>query len=296
MKILVTGANGCVGRAMRSTCAKEADWIFAERKDCDLTNRDQTISFLKGSGADYVVHLASYVPGFYNVSRVDAIATNIRINENVLEATCLAGINRGMFCLSVTMFPDVPSKFPMDESMILEGGLSGALTGYSYAKRMLALQCQNYNAQYDRKYFGIIPCNIYGPNDNLSAGRLVPNLILKFKDAMDRDLDVVLNGSGKPLRQFIYSLDLAKVIVSLAMNYSDTKPIICCGDEEVSIHDLANQIGSMMGFKKKIIFDQGRDGVPIRTVSNSYLKSVIPGVVFTPLEEGLETTMRHMES
>lgn len=293
MKILVTGANGCVGKAVRSICVSE-DWSFAERKDCDLTDRDQTVKFFERSGADYVVHLASYVPGFYNVNKVDAIATNVRINENVLEASRKAGIGKGMFCLSVTMFQDSPLKFPMDESMILEGGLSGALSGYSYAKRLLAIQCQNYNDQYGTKYFGIVPSNIYGPNDNLVAGRLVPNLILKFKDAMERDSDVMLNGSGKPLRQFIYSLDLAKIIANLAMNYFDTKPVICCGDEEVSICDLALQISHVLDFKKKITFDQGRDGAIRRTVSNAYLKSLMPRVSFTPLMEGLEATIRHM--
>jgi GDP-L-fucose synthase len=268
--------------------------LFAERADCDLTDRDQTVKFFGRSGADYVVHLASYVPGFYNVNKVDAVATNVRINENVLEASHKAGIVKGMFCLSVTMFTDTPSKFPMDESMLLEGGLSGALAGYSYAKRILALQCQNYNEQYGTKYFGIVPSNIYGPNDNFGAGRLVPNLILKFRDAMERDSDVTLNGSGKPLRQFIYSLDLAKIITGLAMNYSDTKPVICCGDEEVSIVDLAIQIGRILDFKKKIVFDQGRDGALCRTVSNAYLKSVMPEVRFTPLREGLEATIRHM--
>lgn len=292
MRILVTGANGCVGKAVRS--CSDADWIFAGRSDCDLTDRDQTIRFFGRSAADYVVHLASYVPGFYNVSKVDAITTNVRINENVLEASRLAGIKRGMFCLSVTMFPDTPSKFPMDETMILEGSLSGALAGYSYAKRLLALQCQNYNEQYGTRYFGIIPSNIYGPNDNLSAGRLVPNLILKFKEAMDRGSDVTLNGSGKPLRQFIYSIDLARIIAGLASSYSDTKPVICCGDEEASISDLASQIGRVMNFKNKIIFDQGRDGSMRRTVSNDYLKSIIPGIRFTPLADGLEATIRHM--
>jgi len=291
MKILVTGSNGCVGSALRSLCTDEENWIFIERKDCDLTNREQTIHVFKHAKADYVIHLASYVPGFYNINKVDSFSANVRINENVLEASHLADIDRGMFCLSVNMFPEIPSKFPMDESMMLEGELSGVFAGYAYSKRMLALQCKSYNDQYSRSYFGIIPCNIYGPNDNLSSGRLIPNLIGKFKEAMRLDTDVIINGSGKPLRQFIYSVDLSRIIKHLTF-YSDTKPIICCSDTEVSIHDLANQIGETAGFKKKILFDLTKpDGNLRKTVSNSYLKAVMPNVSFTSLKDGLKNTM-----
>lgn len=293
MRTLVTGGNGCVGSAMKSVCAGD-DWVFIQRDDCDLSNRERTIDFFKHAKADYVIHLASYVPGFYNINKVNSLATNVRINENVLEASHLAGIEKGMFCLSVNMFPEIPSKFPMDESMMFEGSLSGGFAGYAYSKRMLALQCQNYNEQYDKKYFGVVPCNIYGPNDNLASGRLIPNLILKFKDAMSNSADVVLNGSGKPLRQFIYSIDLAKIIKYLALNYSSTKPIICCGGDEVSIHDLARQISEIMAFKNQIKFDQRQDGTMRKTVSNAYLKSIIPDVAFTSLKDGLETTIRSM--
>ena len=193
------------------------------------------------------------------------------------------------------MFPETPSKFPMDESMIFEGTLSGAFAGYAYSKRMLALQCQNYNDQYNRKYFGLIPCNIYGPNDNLSSGRLIPNLICKFKEAMDNKSDVVINGTGKPLRQFIYSIDLAKIIKYLVLNYSDTKPIICCGDEEVTISGLVNQIGEILSFEHQIKFDISKqDGNLKKTVDNSYLKNVMSNVTFTSLKSGLKDTISHM--
>ena len=291
MKLLVTGSKGCVGSALRSLCVNESDWIFIERKDCDLTNREQTIELFKKLGADYLVHLASYVPGFYNINKVNSFSINVRINENVLEAAHLANMERGLFCLSVNMFPEFPPKFPMDESMMLEGSLSGAFAGYAYSKRMLALQAQNYNEQYGRKYLCIIPSNIYGPNDNVSSGRLIPNLVNKFKDAISNNSDVVINGSGKPLRQFIYSVDLAQIVKRLTL-HTDTRPIICCNDTEVSIYDLAEQIGEVMGFKNKILFDTSKsDGNLRKTVSNRYLKEIFPDVAFTSLKDGLKNTI-----
>lgn len=295
MKILVTGSGGCVGNALKSICKDENNWIFIERQDCDLLNRYQTINFIKDTKPDYIVHLASYVPGFYNINKVASFSDNVRINENVLEASNLLDIQKGLFCYSINMFCETPSKFPMDESMIFDGILTGAFAGYAFSKRMLALQCQNYNEQYNRKYFGIVPCNIYGPNDNLKSGRLIPNLINKFQEAIKNNSDVIINGTGQPLRQFIYSLDLAMIIKHLVLNYSDTKPIICCSDEEVTIVKLARKISEIMNFKNKIIFDTSKpDGNLKKTVDNSYLKSIIPNVSFTNLKSGLIHTINNI--
>lgn len=292
MKVLVTGGNGCVGSALKSLCT---DWIFLTRQDCDLTNRNQTIETFKQIRPDYLVHLASYVPGFYQINRVVSFSDNVRINENVLEAANLAGIERGMFCLSVNMFPENSSKFPMDESMIFDGTLSGPFSGYGYSKRMLALQCQNYNEQYGRKYFGLIPCNIYGPNDKLNSGRLIPNLIMKFKEAIANDSDVTIYGTGKPLRQFIYSTDLARIIRYLSIHYHDTKPIICSADLEITIRELSKIIGQVLGFKHEIKFDTSKpDGNMRKTVDNGYLKQIMPDITFTPLELGLRETISQM--
>lgn len=289
MKILVTGSNGCVGSALKSLCNNDPNWIFIERRDCDLINREQTINFFKDIKADYIVHLASYVPGFYDIRPTASFSDNVRINENVLEASNLSKIQKGLFCLSVNMFAEKSIKFPINEGSIFEGHLTGNFAGYAYSKRMLAMQCANYNSQYNKKYFGIIPSNIYGPNDNLQSGRLMPNLITKFEESKKNNLDVVINGSGKPLRQFIYSNDIAKIIKYLIHNYDDTKPIICCGDEEISIENLANTIGSIMEFKNKIKFDISKpDGVLKKTVSNLYLKTIMPNFEFTSLNIGLQ--------
>jgi GDP-L-fucose synthase len=277
-------------------CSGENNWIFINRKDCDLTERSQTIGFINEMRPDYIVHLASYVPGFYNIDRVSSFSTNVRINENVLEAANISNIQNVMCCLSVNMFPEVPSKFPMDESMIFEGNLTGAFAGYAFSKRMLELQCQNYNTQYGRKYFGIIPSNIYGPNDNMSSGRLIPNLINKFKDAEKNNSDVIMSGAGKPLRQFIYSKDLASIIKELVYVYFDTKPVICCGDEEISIADLSTTIGEIVNFKHQIKFDTSKpDGNLKKTVSNQYLKTIMPNISFTSLKDGLQETINSME-
>jgi GDP-L-fucose synthase len=297
MKVLITGSGGCVGSALKAICSNEHDWVFIERKDCNLTERSQTIGLFNEIRPDYVIHLASYVPGFYSIDKIASFSNNIRINENVLEASHLVNVNRVMSCLSTNMFPEVPSKFPMDENMIFEGQLTGPFAGYAYSKRMLELQNQNYNTQYNRKYFGIVPCNIYGPNDNIASGRLIPNLIGKFNDAKKNNTDVIINGAGKPLRQFIYSIDLANIIKHLVSSYSDTKPIICCGNEEVSILELANKISKAFNFTQQIQFDISKpDGNLKKTVSNAYLKTIMPNISFTSLNDGLQKTIDYVET
>lgn len=301
MKVLVTGSNGCVGSALKTLCENDSDYsfndcIFINRKDCDLLDRERTIKFFSDIKPDYIIHLASYVPGFYNIDRVRSFSDNVRINENVLEASHIANIDRGLFCLSVNMFADEEINFPLFESKSSFGTLAGPFSGYGYSKRMLELQYKNYNLQYNRKYFGIIPSNIYGPNDNMKSGRLIPNLILKFKEAVKNNTDVIINGSGKPLRQFIYSYDLAKIIKYLTYNYSNINSIICCGDEEISIKELANKISESFNFKNKIIFDTNKpDGVFRKTIGNNYLKEIMPDISFTKLEKGLKETIRLMD-
>lgn len=296
MRILVTGSNGCVGNALQSLKKESSCWIFSSRSDCNLVDRDEALHYFCKIKPDFVIHLAGVVPGFYNINRVASFSDNVRINENVLEACNFLEIERSLFCLSINMFPEMLSGFPIVESMIFDGALSGAFSGYAYAKRMLALQIQNYNEQYGRKYFGIIPCNIYGPNDNFNSGRLIPNILLKFKEAMKNNSDVTINGTGEPLRQFIYSLDLAKIIEFLTYNYFDTKPIICSGDEEISIWNLVYMTKRIMEFKNNITFDISKpDGSFRKTVSNSYLKSIMKGVSFTKLEDGLRETILSLE-
>lgn len=297
MKILVTGSDGCVGKSLKDICDKseEHSWIFINRDCCDLLNRENTINLFKYIKADSIIHLASYVPGFYNIDKVSSFNINMRINENVLEASNISGIQNGAFCLSVNMFGDNPSKFPMDESMTQEGSVSGPFQGYALSKRILEIQCKNYNEQYNRNYYGVIPCNIYGIHDNFKSGRLIPNLILNFKKSMDANSNVNINGTGKPMRQFIYSYDLSKILKYLIINYFDKKSIICSSDEEISINDLAIKIGNIMNFKKNIIFDTSKpDGNLKKTVSNEYLKSIIKNISFTSLDEGLKFTINNM--
>lgn len=294
MKILVTGGSGCVGFALCEIINPEHTWIFMSSKDCNLCNREETLHFFDIIKPDYIVHLAAHVTGMYKnmKDRTTGFTNNVRINENVLEAANKCGVQRGIFCLSVGMFPDNPSHYPIDETMIFDGKPHSSIEGYAYSKRMLAMQCNNYNLQYNREYICVIPSNLYGSNDrfNLETAHIIPGLIHKFYLAKKNNTDITIWGSGAPLKQFLYSYDLANIIIYLLFNYKDTKPIICAGDE-ISVRTLVDKIAIIMDYKGKIIYDTTKnDGCLKRTADTTYLKKIYP-VTFTPLDIGLKLTI-----
>lgn len=298
-KILVTGGSGMVGKSIKDIISKHNDyeWIFLSSKDCNLINNDSVNNLFSKIKPKYVIHLAANIGRLFKNIRDNTkiFRDNILMNENILEACNKYNVEKGIFCLSSCVYPHKPSKYPMDESMIHDGSPHSANESYGYAKRMMELQCRNYNTQFGRKYICIIPVNLYGPYDNfnLSDSHVIPGMIHRFYNAKKKNTKFELYGSGTPLRQFIYSPDFAKIILRILFEYIDIKPINCCNDE-ISIKDLAYLIGDLSDYDNQKIFQNNTksDGWPIRTISNNYFKQILPNFEFTPLKDGLLKTIK----
>ena len=296
-KILITGGQGCIGYSLQNIIDNdENNYIFLSSKQCDLRNRDKVLELFDLIRPDYIIHLAARVVGMYHNMRniVIPFSDNIKINENVLEACNTYNVQRGIFCLSSGIFTDSPSKYPMDENMIYEGEPSYSISSYGYSKRMLAFQCNNYNKQYNREYICIIPSNLYGPNDrfDLDTAHLIPALLHKFYNAIKNNTDIIIYGSGKPVKQFLFSYDLARIIIYLLFNYTSTTPVICCNDE-TSISDAVNIISDITKFNNNIKYDTTKnDGCYRRTMTNKYFDSLCPNFKYTSLKDGLEITYK----
>lgn len=162
--------------------------------------------------------------------------------------------------------------------------------GYAYAKRMIDVMNKCYNEEYGCNFTSIIPTNIYGPHDNFSIedGHVIPGLIHKCYNAKKNGTDLTIWGTGKPLRQFIYSHDLARLTVWTMRSYHSPEPIILSvGErEEVSIGQVAHYIADAMDFKGKIIFDTTKsDGQFKKTACNDKLMSLHPEFQFTPINQ-----------
>ena len=159
---------------------------------------------------------------------------------------------------------------------------------------MADIQIRAYREQYGVNYSSVIPTNIYGPNDNFSLdyGHVIPMLIHKLYLSQKNNTDFTVWGSGKPLREFIYSKDVAKLSEWAVYNYDETEPIIFSSSNEISIMDLVDLLVKEFNFKGKVIFDSTKpDGQYRKPSDNSKLKSYLPNFKFTPIEEGLKETI-----
>tara|TARA_A100001015_G_scaffold321138_1_gene450352 strand:- start:268 stop:1173 length:906 start_codon:yes stop_codon:yes gene_type:complete len=287
-KVLITGGYGMVGSAMESQ-------IKLSRETCDLTNPKQTNKLFQLVKPDGVIHCAGKVGGIGGNSNYkgEYFYDNLMINTNVIEASRKAGVKNLIAFLSTCVFPD-KVKYPLTVNQIQLGEPHESNYPYAYAKRMADVQIRAYREQYGINYTSIIPSNIYGPNDNFSLehGHVMPMLIHKLYLAKQNKTDFVVWGSGKPLREFIYSKDIAKIAEWALFNYKGTDPLIISGDEEISIKDLVGLLVDEFKFKGKVVFDKTKpDGQLRKPSDNSKIKELLPDFEYTPFEQGIKETV-----
>jgi len=198
--------------------------------------------------------------------------------------------------MSTCVFPD-KTTYPVDETMIHNGPPHFTNESYAYAKRMIDVLSRAYNEEYGCTFTSVIPTNIFGPHDNfhLEDSHVIPGLMHKTYLAQKKGEDLTVWGSGKPLRQFIYSIDLAELLVWSLDHYEGLTPLILSvGEEdEVSIGDAARAVAEAMDFKGKLIFDTTKtDGQFKKTASNKKLLSLNPNVRFTPFKEAINASCK----
>lgn len=293
-KILVTGSDGLVGHALREL--EPSDCYFATRADADLTNYDETLRLFTEVKPTHVVHLAAAVGGIGGnlIHSGEYFRSNILMNLNVLELSRIFEVEKVVSFMSTCVFPN-ESKYPLTVDQIHNGPPHQSNFGYAYAKRMLDVQSAAYRMEFGCNFVTLIPTNIYGPGDywNLEEGHVIPSLIHKFFQAKQNSSDVKLWGSGSPLREFIYSKDVAKLALWALKNYDEPIPLILTPSEEISIKELAEMVAQQIGFKGNILWDSDKpDGQMRKPSSNEHLQSLEPNVAFTPLEEGLDETIQ----
>jgi GDP-L-fucose synthase len=244
----------------------------------------------------FVIHLAAKVGGlFRNMNnKIEMYLDNIKMNNNVLEVCHKLKVTKVVSCLSTCIFPD-KVEYPINETMLHIGEPHSSNNTYSYAKRMLDILSKAYQEQYDDNFICIIPTNIYGPNDNfnLEDSHVIPGLIHKCYLAKKNNEPFVIYGSGSPLRQFIYSIDLARLILWSLFVYDKRDTIILSNSEkdELSIKTVAIEIASIFEYDN-IKFDTTRsDGQYRKTADNSKLLRYLPDFKFTDIKTGLKETI-----
>jgi len=300
MVVLVTGGTGLVGKAIETVVKENTNdnetWFFASSKDADLTSRESTEALFQRLKPTHVIHLAAMVGGLFRNLKypVDFYRLNVLMNDNVMECCRIYKVAKLVSCLSTCIFPD-KTTYPIDETMIHNGPPHHSNAGYAYAKRMIDVMNKGYNEQHGCNFTSIVPTNIYGPHDNYSIedGHVIPGLIHKAYLAKKNGTELSIWGSGSPLRQFIYSEDLAKLTVWVMREYHSPEPIILSvGEEdEVSIEHVARSVAKAMEVDN-IKFDTTKsDGQFKKTASNAKLRTFLPDFKFTPIEEGIQKTV-----
>ncbi|XP_017471307.1 PREDICTED: probable GDP-L-fucose synthase isoform X2 [Rhagoletis zephyria] len=307
-KVLVTGGSGLVGNAIKTVIngeSSEDEWIFVASKDADLTDNNSTRALFDRIKPTHVVHLAAMVGGlFHNMNNnLDFLRKNMQINDNVLQTAYEHGCIKVISCLSTCIFPDKTS-YPIDETMVHDGAPHPSNYGYSYAKRLIDVLNHAYHDKHGCLFTSIIPCNIFGPHDNYrpEVSHVIPGMINRMyqliyeeKSLPDNEKVFVVYGSGKPLRQFIYSLDLAKLIMWVLDNYDSVDPLILSVDEEneVTIFEVAKAVAKAFDFKGKLICDTSKaDGQYKKTASNKKLRSLLPNFKFSAFEDAIDASVK----
>eukprot|EP00743_Colponemidia_sp_Colp-15_P006015 GILK01006464.1.p1 GENE.GILK01006464.1~~GILK01006464.1.p1 ORF type:complete len:322 (-),score=52.94 GILK01006464.1:139-1104(-) len=302
--VLVTGGSGLVGMALKEVVEDPANtdnagqsWVFLRSSDGDLRDAAATRAIFERYRPDYVIHLAAFVGGlFRNMKyKVEFWKHNVAMNENVMTCCHEFKVKKLISCLSTCIFPD-RTTYPIDETMIHNGPPHFSNEGYAYAKRMIDVLNRCYAEEYGCNFTSVIPTNIFGKFDNfhLEDSHVIPGLIHKCYLAKVNGTPLVVSGSGKPLRQFIYAKDLAKLILWVLGHYESVDPIILSVDEqdEVSIGELAQMIVDAMQFNGELVFDASKaDGQYKKTASNRKLRSLLPDFQFTSIREGLKETV-----
>jgi GDP-L-fucose synthase len=288
MKLLVTGGKGLVGSAIKADVKLGREY--------DLINPQETNKAIEYHQPSHIIHCAGKVGGVGgNMNyKGEYFYDNLMINTNVIEAARKNGVKNLVCFLSTCVFPD-NVEYPLTEAQIHSGEPHSSNYPYAYAKRMADIQIKAYREQYGINYTTVIPTNIYGPNDNFSLehGHVMPMLIHKLYKAKRDKTDFHVWGTGNPLREFIYSKDIARLSEWAVENYNESEPIIFGTSEEISIKNMVDLLVQEFNFKGNVIFDTSKPEGQFRKPSdNSKLRSYLPDFEFTPFEDGIKETVK----
>ena len=280
-KIYVAGHRGMVGSALvrRLAAGGYSNVLTRSRGELDLLNQAATLAFLQQEKPDFIFMAAAKVGGIHanNSLRADFIYENLMVEANLIHGAHQAGVERLCFLGSSCIYPrDCPQ--PIREEYLLTGPLEPTNEPYAIAKIAGIKLCESYNRQYGRRYFSVMPTNLYGPNDNydLAHSHVLPALIRKAHEAKQRgDEELVVWGSGTPRREFLYVDDLADACVVL-MEQEVRDGIFNIGTgEDVTIRELAETVMSVVGFTGRIVFDTTKpDGTPKKLLDVSRMSDV----------------------
>ena len=296
-EILVTGGGGLLGHGLRKFIPEAT---FLTRRDGDLRDPAECERIFQERKPGRVLHLAACVGGVkYNADHNTELFTdNVQINLNVLNAAWKSGVKRLVSVLSSCAFQFYPDHPSTEED--LQAGLPyGGNLGYGFSKRLLDIHTRLLARQYGAQFSTVTPVTMYGPHDNwdVEDGHVVGALIHKCALARQEKSALPVWGTGQAVRQFVFSEDVARVLVEELNQFHGPETMIMAGDEGISIQKLAGTIAEVMDFRGPILYDsQKPEGERMRVLKSGIFGRRYPGFKFTPLKEGLGQTVEEFVS
>ena len=277
-KIYIAGHRGMVGSAILRKLQNEGydNFVLKSSKELDLRNQQAVLDFFEFEKPEYVFLAAAKVGGIVanNTYRADFLYDNLAIQNNIIHASFVNKVKKLMFLGSSCIYPKLAPQ-PLKEEYLLTGLLEQTNEPYAIAKIAGIKMCEAYRAQYGCDYISVMPTNLYGPNDNydLQNSHVLPAMIRKFHEAKEKGLqEVVLWGSGSPMREFLHADDLAAACIYLMENYSEPELVNVGTGVDVTIKELANTVKETVGFEGDIIWDSTKpDGTPRKLMDVSKL-------------------------
>ncbi|MDB2369687.1 GDP-L-fucose synthase [Planktomarina temperata] len=302
-KIFVAGHRGMVGSAICRQLQKQADVeiITRTRDELDLCNQSAVHEFMKSENPDEIILAAAKVGGIHanNTYPAEFIYQNLQIQNNVIHAAHVNNVQKLLFLGSSCIYPRAVEK-PMREDALLTGVLEPTNEPYAIAKIAGIKMCESYNRQYGRDYRSVMPTNLYGPGDNYHPenSHVVPALIRRFHEAKENKQDkVVVWGSGKPMREFLYVDDMAEASLFVhnlkhTIYVENTEPMLCHINVgtgvDVTIKELAHTVKDVIGFHGDLTFDTSKPDGTMRKLMNVSKLCELGYAAQTSLRSGLE--------
>lgn len=294
-KIYIAGHTGMVGSAIyrKLSALGYTQLIGRSSAELDLRFQDQVTSFFERERPEYVFLAAAKVGGILanNQYRAEFLYDNLMIEANIIQAAFLTGVKKLLFLGSSCIYPKHAPQ-PLTEEYLLTGILEDTNEPYAIAKIAGIKLCEAYRSQYGCNFISAMPTNLYGPNDNydLQGSHVLPALIRKFHEAKKFGAtEVILWGTGTPLREFMHVDDLADACVFLMNQYDEAGFINVGSGEEISILQLAEMVKKIVGFEGAITHDTTKpDGTPRKLMDNSRL-TALGWKSSIALEEGIRS-------
>jgi len=297
-KIYVAGHTGLIGSAILRRLKAEgfSNIITREHSELDLMNQEQVQRFFAKEKPDYVFFTAGKVGGVYanNTYRAEFIYENLMMQNNVIHQAYLHETKKLIFFSCSSVYPKMCLQ-PMKEDYLLTGSLEPTNEPFGIAKIAGMKMCESYNRQYGTDFISVIPTNVYGINQNYVPmnSQVVPAMIRNFHEAKIKNSpEVVIWGTGRPSRDFIFSDDLADAAIFLIKNYSENEPVNIGTGKDYTIQELASTIQEIVGHKGKIVYDISRPEGVIMKLQNISKLSELGWKYTVKLRDGIRLTYK----